>query len=131
MRAGSSRVPGFFALSLDERRRTVAELAGIDLAELTAVAASGGLDDAASDRAREQILAAQAELFALADAAVPRLVARGGGARSLRVRPLDARMLVVDTTLDCRDAMGANLVNGVAEALSDRLAALSGGRAGF
>jgi hydroxymethylglutaryl-CoA reductase len=33
--------------------------------------------------------------------------------------------------VDCRDAMGANLVNTVAEAVADRLAAISGGQVGL
>src|SRR5580704_4531888 len=35
-------------------------------------------------------------------------------------------MLVVHVVVDCRDAMGANLVNTVAEAVADRLAAVAG-----
>ena len=40
------------------------------------------------------------------------------------------RRLVVHVHVDCRDAMGANLVNTVAEAVADRLAELGGGRSG-
>jgi hypothetical protein len=46
----------------------------------------------------------------------PRLVARGGGARELEVRVLAADMLVVHAIVDCQDAMGANLLNTIAEA---------------
>jgi hydroxymethylglutaryl-CoA reductase len=44
---------------------------------------------------------------------------------------LEATTLVVHLHVDTRDAMGANLVNGVAEALAPRLASLSGGRVGL
>ncbi len=74
------------------------------------------------------------EILALADRAIPGLVQRGGGARSLDVRPLgtaEDRMLVVHIHVDCRDAMGANLVNTVAEGVADRLAALAEGRVGL
>jgi hydroxymethylglutaryl-CoA reductase len=41
------------------------------------------------------------------------------------------RRLVVHLHVDCRDAMGANLVNTVAEAIAPRLAELGGGRFGL
>jgi len=69
---------------------------------------------------------ARDELLALADAAHPRLVARGGGARDLEVRVLALDMLVVHAIVDCQDAMGANLLNTIAEALAPRLRALTG-----
>ena len=43
---------------------------------------------------------------------------------------LDQR-LVVHIHVDCRDAMGANIVNTVAEATAPRLAVLAGGRFGL
>ena len=43
----------------------------------------------------------------------------------------DGGMVVVHLLVDCRDAMGANLVNTVAEAVAERLAALAGGRVGL
>jgi len=84
--------------------------------------------------AAERLLAAKNELLAIADAAVPGLVERGGGARELEVRSLgddDEGMLVVHVLVDCRDAMGANLVNGVAERVAPRLAEIAGGRVGL
>jgi hydroxymethylglutaryl-CoA reductase len=84
--------------------------------------------------ARERILAARDEILAKANAAVPGLFARGGGARDLQVRTLggpEDRMIVVDTFVDCRDAMGANMVNSVAEAIGARLGELAGGQVGF
>ena len=65
-------------------------------------------------------------LLALAQAALPRLVERGGGARAIEVRTLPGRV-ILHVHIDCRDAMGANMVNTVAEALADR-AAVRGGR---
>ena len=83
------------------------------------------------EAASEAILAAKGELLRMADESVPNLVRRGGGARELEVRDLGDGMLVVHVLVDCRDAMGANLVNTVAEALADRLAALTGGQVGL
>jgi hydroxymethylglutaryl-CoA reductase len=77
------------------------------------------------------IQAARAEILALADRVQPRLVERGGGARDLEVRTLGDSMIAVHLIIDCRDAMGANLLNTTAEAVADRLAELSGGRVGL
>ncbi len=88
-------------------------------------------DRAAASRA---ILDAKSEILGLADAAVPGLVARGGGARGLEVRELgepEDEMIVAHILVDCRDAMGANLINTVAEAVADRLAALAKGSVGL
>ncbi len=85
-------------------------------------------------RAREAILAHEAEILERANRAIPGLVARGGGARGVEVRSLgeaaDA-MMVVHVLVDCQDAMGANLVNTVAEAVADRLAELASGKVGL
>jgi hydroxymethylglutaryl-CoA reductase len=81
-------------------------------------------------RACERIAHATAELLQLAHSALPRLVARGGGARTLEVRSRPGRV-IVHIHIDCRNAMGANMVNTVAETVADRLAALAGGRSGL
>ncbi len=77
------------------------------------------------------ILLEKDALLAMANRAIPGLVDRGGGARDLEVRNLDGGMLVVHIYVDCRDAMGANLVNNVAEAVGDRIAELGGGKRGL
>jgi len=77
------------------------------------------------------ILLEKDELLAMANRAVPGLVERGGGARDIEVRNIDGGMLVVHIYVDCRDAMGANLVNNVAEAVGDRIAQLGGGTRGL
>jgi hydroxymethylglutaryl-CoA reductase len=72
------------------------------------------------------------DLLTRADRAVPGLTERGGGARDIEVRTLsEAGMIVVHVIVDCRDAMGANLVNTIAEALGDRIAELARGRLGL
>jgi hydroxymethylglutaryl-CoA reductase len=74
-------------------------------------------------------------LRGVCDAAVPGLVARGGGARHLDIRLLDGSegnaWMVVHVHVDCRDAMGANLCNTVAEALAPELVKLTQGRVGL
>jgi hydroxymethylglutaryl-CoA reductase len=204
----NSRWPGFYKLSVDDRRKVAAEALGIDLRELTAALSDGGLRceradkiienvlgtfalpfavtlnvqvngqdfiapmvveepsvvAAASNAARmvregggfiaeadEPIMIAQVqfdevpdvagachrirqherELVSLGNSAVPGLLRRGGGVRSIEARDLGEGMLVVHFHVDCRDAMGANLVNTVAEAVADRIQTLCGGRTGL
>ena len=83
--------------------------------------------------AAARILDAKAELIRAADAAIPRMVARGGGAKDIDVRVLDETdgVVVVHIYVDVRDAMGANLVDTVAEAVAPRIAAITGGQVGL
>jgi hydroxymethylglutaryl-CoA reductase len=201
-------MPGFYKLSIADRRRAAAEALGIDVKEIEAAVEDGGLacekadkiienvigtfalpfavalnvqvngDDfiapmvveepsvvaAASNAAKmvregggftaeadEPIMIAQVqldevpdgaracarieqhsiELIALGNTAVPGLLRRGGGVRGIEARDLGEGMLVVHFHVDCRDAMGANLVNSVAEAVADRVQELCGGRTGL
>jgi hydroxymethylglutaryl-CoA reductase len=200
----SSRIPGFYKLSLEERRTKLAEDLGIELATLVAptldeetanhmvenvvgvyglplgialnfqvngtdylvpmcveepsviAAASnaakmiregGGFQAEADDpimisqvqldavhdtlAATQAIDAHAAEIIRMADAAYPSLVVRGGGCRGIEVRTLrrstknEPGMLAVHLYVDVRDAMGANLVNTIAEAVSMRLGELA------
>lgn len=83
------------------------------------------------EAAAARILGAEADLLADANEAVPGLVARGGGARRLFVRDLGEGYLVTHVEVDCRDAMGANLLNSIAEALGPSVAALAEGTQGL
>ena len=87
-----------------------------------------GVDD--PEAAQKRVEAASAELLALAHATLPRLSDRGGGARELEVRTHPGRV-IVHVHIDCRDAMGANMVNTVAEALGEKVARLARGRSGL
>ena len=80
---------------------------------------------------RLRLLEGKDELLALAAAQDPMLVSLGGGPFDLRVRVLPTRTgihLVAHLHVDVRDAMGANAVNTMAEALAPRVAELAGGR---
>jgi hydroxymethylglutaryl-CoA reductase len=75
-------------------------------------------------------------LMGLANACVPGLVARGGGVRDIAVRELDrpggdGTMLVLHVLCDPCDAMGANLINQVCEALKPRVEELTQERVGL
>jgi hydroxymethylglutaryl-CoA reductase len=81
--------------------------------------------------------AAADQVLASARALSPRLCDRGGGPVGVRARVLsrpgdpDGGMVVAHVLVDCRDAMGANLVNSIAEGVADELAALAGGDVGL
>ncbi|MYW93622.1 hydroxymethylglutaryl-CoA reductase, degradative [Amycolatopsis rubida] len=80
---------------------------------------------------RIRLLEAREELIELADAQDPRLVEAGGGVRDLSVRVVPSRAgtyVVAHLQVDVRDAMGANAVNTMAEAVAQRAGAIAGGR---
>lgn len=82
-------------------------------------------------RATADLEAARAELLARANEAIPSIRTRGGGARRVSVRDLGGGMIVVHVHVDCCDAMGANLVNTVAESLGPRVAEIAGAKLGL
>lgn len=82
--------------------------------------------------AESALRASSDELLQRANAVHPRLVARGGGVREIEVSRLRVgdrgEALRVHLLVDTRDAMGANLVNTICEAVAPRVAELCGGR---
>jgi hydroxymethylglutaryl-CoA reductase len=203
-----SRIPGFYRLSIDERRALVCERAGVERDALISALEGGGLDPARADKLVENVLGTYSlpfgialnvrvngkdrlapmaveepsviaaasnaarmarasggffaemidslmtgqvqivevkdpahamlrlmdeapRLLGVASDAVPNLVARGGGPREIEVRDLGQGCLVVHVYVDCRDAMGANLVNAIAEAIGPVAAELAGGVLGL
>lgn len=204
----SSRMPGFYSLSLEERKRVAAAALGIELAELEHCLEAGGLPIQKAEHAIENVIGtyalpfalglnfqvngvdrvlpmvveepsvvaaasnaaklvragggfhaevdeglmiaqvqldgvpdvqvarariedAKVEIIALADSSVPNIIARGGGMRDLEIRDLGDGLLVVHLLVDTLDAMGANIVNTMAETVAPTLASLSGGRVGL
>lgn len=92
------------------------------------------LDVPCADAAEVALLAAKADLIDLANTCAPTL-ATLGGAKDLEVRSLPATgedplgdMLVVHLLVDVKDAMGANAVNRMCEALAPEVETLTGGR---
>jgi len=89
------------------------------------------LDIPDMDAAVKAVEANKGTLIESANELDPVLVRFGGGAKDIELRPIeteDGPMLVVHLLVDCRDAMGANAVNTMAEALAPTLAELTGGR---
>lgn len=208
MRPTTTALPGFRHLSVPERRRALAEAAGLAPADLDAAFDRGGVDVATADQMVENAIGvyalpigvglylringqdflapmaveepsviaaashackrvraaggftasadpslmtaqialhevadpagavarlceARAELIELAHAALPSLRERGGGARDILARDLGDGLVVVHLVVDCLDAMGANMLNTVAEALGPRVAAIGRGELGL
>lgn len=203
-----SRLPGFYKLSVAERRALVAERCGVDPQALASALDAGGIDCATADKLVENVLGTYAlpfgvalnvqvngtdrlvpmvveepsviaaasnaarmvrsaggftaemtealmisqielrgltdvelalrllaneteHLLAVARGAVPNLVERGGGPRSVELRKLENGRVVVHVLVDCRDAMGANLVNSIAEAVGPVAAGITGAELGL
>ncbi|HYO53951.1 hydroxymethylglutaryl-CoA reductase, degradative [Archangium sp.] len=85
--------------------------------------------------ATKKIFAAREALLALANSFHPSMVKRGGGCKDIEVRVLPAPegprgepLLVVHLIIDTQDAMGANLINTMAEGVAPLLEQLTGGK---
>ncbi|MCX6676447.1 MAG: hydroxymethylglutaryl-CoA reductase, degradative [Methanothrix sp.] len=81
--------------------------------------------------ASQAILLHKDELTRMANEKDPMLVKYGGGVKDIEVYVIDSKMgmmVVTHLIVDCRDAMGANAVNTMAEALAPRIEQITGGR---
>ena len=209
MPVNNSRLKGFFHLTVEERRKTIAEAANLTPEQAEALAACGELSEDAADRMIENVIGtmslpvgvatnfviddshyiipfcleessvvaaasnmakrclktggfrtnndqpvmigqlqlldvpdldaaelaigqASEELKQFCNDIPSRMIALGGGCKDIEMRQLESPMgpmLIVHLLVDCRDAMGANAVNTMAERVAPRLESLSGGRA--
>lgn len=82
------------------------------------------------EQAQVNITSKKAELLELANQAYPSIVKRGGGARDLHVEEIkgETAFLVVYLHVDTQEAMGANMLNTMLEALKPVLEELSQGQ---
>jgi hydroxymethylglutaryl-CoA reductase len=81
--------------------------------------------------ARAEILLHKEELMKAANERDPMLVKFGGGVLDIEAYVVESRvgpMVVTHLIVDCRDAMGANAVNTMAESLAPRIEQITGGR---
>ena len=81
--------------------------------------------------AKMKILSAKKEILQKANDQDPMLVSVGGGAKDLEVKVIDTKtgpMVITELHVDCRDAMGANAVNTMAEAVAPMIERITGGR---
>ncbi len=207
MPVDSSRLEGFYKLSVSERREMLAELAGLTPEQVGAWSASGELSEEAADRmienvvgtyslpigvatnfiidrehylvpfvleepsvvaaasnmakrchqrggfvsnnddpvmigqiqvvdcdnpasAMDAIMGNKQELIGSCNEVDPILVKFGGGCRDIEARIIETEsgpMVIVHILVDCRDAMGANAVNTMAETIAPKIEGMTGG----
>lgn len=208
MSGKTSRIPGFYKLSLEERLKIVAEYAGLTQDEVELLKKAGNLDLSIADRMIENVIGTMAypfgiavnflinnreylipmvieepsvvaaasnaakwarakggiftsstgpimmaqiqltrikdpwgakmkilehknDLIKIANEQDPTLVNLGGGAKDIEVRVIDTvkgPMVITHLIVDVRDAMGANAVNTMAEAIAPYIEDLTGGK---
>jgi hydroxymethylglutaryl-CoA reductase len=87
-----------------------------------------GIADA--EAAKQRVLGAKQEILGEANVQDPVLASVGGGAKNLDAKVISTTvgpMLIVELHVDCRDAMGANAVNTMAEAVAPLIERITGG----
>lgn len=83
------------------------------------------------EAAKSAILEKREEIIELCNSKDPLLVKFGGGARDVEVRVISTDrgpMVIAHLLVDCRDAMGANAVNTMAEAVAPFIERITGGK---
>ena len=83
------------------------------------------------ETAKSAILKRKTEIIELCNSKDPILVKYGGGARDVEVRVISTGrgpMVITHILVDCRDAMGANAVNTMAEAAAPLIESITGGK---
>jgi len=81
--------------------------------------------------AKMRVVQAKEEILKKANDQDPVLVSVGGGAKDLDAKIIHTTqgpMLITELHVDCRDAMGANAVNTMAEAVAPMIERITGGR---
>ena len=80
--------------------------------------------------ARSSVIAAKEDLVSSCNEVDPILVKFGGGCRDIEARVIQTGsgpMVIVHILVDCRDAMGANAVNTMAETIAPKIESITGG----
>jgi hydroxymethylglutaryl-CoA reductase len=81
-------------------------------------------------RGKNEVYKRKLDIIKLANEQDPFLISVGGGARDVKAKVLDTargKMLIVELHVDCKDAMGANVVNTMAEAVAPLIEEITGG----
>jgi hydroxymethylglutaryl-CoA reductase len=81
--------------------------------------------------ARMRLLQAKAEILEKANEQDPPLVSAGGGAKDLEAKVINTtkgQMLIAEMLVDCRDAMGSNAVDTMAEAVAPMIERIARGK---
>ena len=80
--------------------------------------------------AQSSVLSSKDKIIEMCNEVDPILVKFGGGCKDIEARSIDTdsgSMLIVHLLVDCRDAMGANAVNTMAETVAPKIEELTGG----
>jgi len=83
------------------------------------------------EEAKKAIMKEKENIMKKANEQSSTLVKLGGGAKDLQVRIIDSikgPMVITELFVDCRDAMGANIVNTMCEAVAPMIEKASGGK---
>ena len=83
------------------------------------------------EAAKTKVLVAKQDILKRANEQDPLLSKVGGGAKDVDARVIQTKvgpMLIAELDVDCRDAMGANAVNTMCEAVAPMIEELTGGR---
>ncbi|MEM0441548.1 MAG: hydroxymethylglutaryl-CoA reductase, degradative [Candidatus Nitrosocaldus sp.] len=82
------------------------------------------------EKAVKDVMESKDELLSIANSKSS-LARRGAGARDLRCRVIDTargKMLIVELLVDVKDAMGANVINTMCEAIASRVESITDGK---
>lgn len=74
-----------------------------------------------SDQLVSQLTQHETEILKTANDAHPSIVKRGGGAKKMRIRKLAHQFVSLDIFIDTKEAMGANMINSMLEAVATYL----------
>lgn len=83
------------------------------------------------EKAKDVILKNKEFLLNIANKKDPVLIKFGGGAKDLEVRDIETKkgkMIIIHLIVDTKDAMGANVVNTMAEAIAPYIEEITGGK---
>jgi len=81
-------------------------------------------------RGKNEVFNRKADIIKLANEQDPFLISVGGGVRDIGAKVIETsrgKMLIVELYVDCKDAMGANVVNTMAEAVAPLIEEITGG----
>ena len=82
------------------------------------------------ESARDSIIREKNNLIKMCNEVDPILVKFGGGCKDIEVKIIDTdsgQMVIMHILVDCRDAMGANAVNTMAESIAPKIEEITGG----
>ncbi|MEM5835275.1 MAG: hydroxymethylglutaryl-CoA reductase, degradative [Candidatus Aenigmatarchaeota archaeon] len=83
------------------------------------------------ENAKKKIMEKKEELIKIANETNPTLISYGGGAKDIEIREINTirgKMLILHLIVNVADAMGANIINTMCEAIAKRIEDLTNGK---